>query len=120
MYIRVKCSKTPIFAIFSPATNVPGLFPSKINQSSPLSVMTVDGMANDKEAKNDPLHMSPILALRNSAPYNCLEVHEKVIVCFVNFNSVFCFQNKREEMQHCGDFKYLMDYVKKRKFDSLN
>jgi hypothetical protein len=23
-------------------------------------------------------------------------------------------------MQHCGDFKYLMDYVKKRKFDSLN
>lgn len=37
----------------------------------------VIGMACDKEPKEE-LEMRPIIALRNSKPYNCLEVYEKV------------------------------------------
>lgn len=63
-----------------------------------LGMIIVEMTSNGKDSKMDVLEMRPIPALRNSIPYNCLEVYEK---------------NKREEMQHCGDFKYLMDYVKR-------
>ena len=42
--------------------------------------MTIEMSAEDKESKENVgvLDMKPILALRNSKPYNCLEVYEKV------------------------------------------
>ncbi|KAI6177893.1 hypothetical protein M3Y97_00956600 [Aphelenchoides bicaudatus] len=60
--------------------------------------MLVEKMPDEKDLKNDPLLMRPILALRNGVPFNCLEVYEKC---------------KKQEMQHAGDFKYLMDYTQK-------
>jgi len=57
--------------------------------------MIIDMACNKKE---DMLLMKPIPAFRNSKPYNCIEVYEK---------------NKREAIQDNGDFKFLMDYLKK-------